>query len=73
MLGGGRARLVNRKRRIVCREEMIGREEKRSRVMEDDAYYLKMNTENLQALKAHLESVKLKEKELKQKKHKRKA
>ena len=75
MLGGGRARLVNRKRRIVCREK-IGREEKagkRSRVMEDDAYYLKMNTENLQALKAHLESVKLKEKELKQKKHKRKA
>ena len=70
-----KARLVNRKRRIVCREEKIGREEKagkRSRVMEEDAYYLKMNTENLQALKAHLESVKLKEKELKQKKHKRK-
>ena len=69
-----KARLVNRKRRIVCREEKIGREEKagkRSRVMEEDAYYLKMNTENLQALKAHLESVKLKEKELK-KKHKRK-
>ena len=76
VLGGGRARLVNRKRRIVCREEKIGREGKagkRSRVMEEDAYYLKMNTENLQALKAHLESVKLKEKELKQKKHKRKA
>ena len=77
MLGGGKARLVNRKRRIVCREEKIGREGKgngkRSRVMEEDAYYLKMNTENLQALKAHLESVKLKEKELKQKKHKRKA
>ena len=55
-----KARLVNRKRRIVCREEKIGREEKagkRSRVMEEDAYYLKMNTENLQALKAHLESV----------------
>ena len=70
-----KARLVNRKRRIVCREEKIGREGKagkRSRVMEEDAYYLKMNTENLQALKAHLESVKLKEKELKQKKHKRK-
>ena len=65
-----KARLVNRKRRIVCREEKAG---KRSRVMEEDAYYLKMNTENLQALKAHLESVKLKEKELKQKKHKRKA
>ena len=64
-----KARLVNRKRRIVCREEKAG---KRSRVMEEDAYYLKMNTENLQALKAHLESVKLKEKELKQKKHKRK-
>ena len=75
VLGGGRARLVNRKRRIVCREEKIGKGEKtgkRSRVMEEDAYYLKMNTENLQALKAHLESVKLKEKELKQKKHKRK-
>ena len=76
VFGGGKARLVNRKRRIVCREEKIGREEKgngkRSRVMEEDAYYLKMNTENLQALKAHLESVKLKEKELKQKKHKRK-
>ena len=76
-----KARLVNRKRRIVCREEKIGREGKigreekagkRSRVMEEDAYYLKMNTENLQALKAHLESVKLREKELKQKKHKRK-
>ena len=70
-----KARLVNRKRRIVCREEKIGKEGKagkRSRVMEEDAYYLKMNTENLQALKAHLESVKLKEKELKQKKHKRK-
>ena len=70
-----KARLVNRKRRIACREEKIGREGKagkRSRVMEEDAYYLKMNTENLQALKAHLESVKLKEKELKQKKHKRK-
>ena len=75
MLGGGRARLVNRKRRIVCREEKIWREEKagkQSRVMEEDVYCLKMNTENLQALKAHLESVKLKEKELKQKKHKRK-
>ena len=75
VLGGGRARLVNRKRRIVCREEKIWREEKagkQSRVMEEDVYYLKMNTENLQALKAHLESVKLKEKELKQKKHKRK-
>ena len=39
MLGGGRARLVNRKRRIVCREEKIGREGKagkRSRVMEED-------------------------------------
>ena len=67
---------MNRKRRIVWRGEKIEREEKagkRSRVMEDDAYYLKMNTENLQALKAHSESVKLKEKELKQKKHKRKA
>ena len=69
-----KARLVNRKRRIVSREEKIGREGngKRSRVMEEDACYLKMNTENLQELKAHLESVKLKEKELKQKKHKRK-
>ena len=75
VLGGGRARPVNRKRRIVCRVEKIGREGKagkRSRVMEEDAYYLKMNTENSQALKAHLESVKLKEKELKQRKHKRK-
>ena len=45
---------------------------KRNRVAEEDAYYLKMNNENLQALKAHLESVKLKEKELKQKKHKKK-
>ena len=40
--------------------------------IECGASCLKMNTENLQALKAHLESVKLKEKELKQKKHKRK-
>ena len=69
-----KARIVNRKRSVVGREEKIAREGngKRSRVVEEDAYYLKMNTENLQALKAHLESVKLKEKELKQKKHKRK-
>lgn len=69
-----KARIVNRKRSVVGREEKIAREGngKRSRVVEEDAYYLKMNTENLQALKAHLESVKLKEKELKQKKYKRK-
>ena len=69
-----KARIVNRKRSVVGREKKIAREGngKRSRVVEEDAYYLKMNTENLQALKAHLESVKLKEKELKQKKYKRK-
>lgn len=69
-----KARIVNRKRLIVLREEKKVRvgSAKRNRVAEEDAYYLKMNNENLQALKAHLESVKLKEKELKQKKHKKK-
>ena len=43
-----KARLVNQKHRIVCREEKIG---KRSYVMEEDAYYLKVNTEKLKALK----------------------
>lgn len=69
-----KARIVNRKRLIVLREEKKVRvgSAKRNRVAEEDAYYLKINNENLQALKAHLESVKLKEKELKQKKHKKK-
>ena len=69
-----KARIVSRKRCIVLREEKEARARggKRSRVAMEDAFYLKMNTENLQALKAHLESVKLKEKELKLKKHKKK-
>lgn len=35
---------------------------------EEDKYYLRINTENLQMMKDHLEKVKLKMKEMKEKK-----
>ena len=41
---------------------------KRRKMEEETAYYLKLNTANLQKMKDHLEAVKLKLKELKEKK-----
>lgn len=66
-----RVKKVTRKRPVCSREEKErrGEEEKRRRVLEEEnSKYLGMNTENLQMMKDHLEKVKLKMKELKEKK-----
>ena len=50
------------------REERKEDPVKRRKMEEETAYYLKLNTANLQKMKDHLEAVKLKLKELKEKK-----
>jgi singapore isolate B (sub-type 7) whole genome shotgun sequence assembly, scaffold_2 len=62
---------VTRKRPHVTQKEREERKEdpvKRRKMEEETAYYLKLNTANLQKMKDHLEAVKLKLKELKEKK-----
>lgn len=64
-------RIVTRKRPHVTRREREERGEdpvKRRKIEEESAFYLKMNTSNLQEMKDHLEAVKLRMKELKEKK-----
>ena len=70
-----KVRPVTRKRPRITREEKEKRvlsAAKRNRIAEENAYYLKINTENLQAMKDHLESIKQKMKERTEKKKNRK-
>jgi hypothetical protein len=65
---------VTRKRPYVLRkdrEKRMQSDERRGKVEKEDAYYLKINTENLQKLKDDLESIKLRMKEMKEKKMKK--
>lgn len=66
-----KVKMVTRKRPCCSIEEKEKRkkDEKKMRLMkEEDKYYLRINTENLQMMKDHLEKVKLKMKEMKEKK-----
>lgn len=63
--------VVSRKRVRVSREERESRVndgDKRMRLKKEDEYYLKLNNANLDELKAHLEALKLRMKEMKEKK-----
>ena len=63
--------VVSRKRVRVSREERESRaneSDKRMRLKKEDEYYLSLNTTNLEELKAHLEALKLRMKEMKEKK-----
>ena len=62
---------VSRKRVRMSREEREshGRDnEKRARLKKEEEWYLTMNTKNLDEMKAHLEALKLRLKEMKEKK-----
>lgn len=66
-----KVKMVTRKRPCYSIEEKEKRkkDEKKMRLMkEEDKFYLRINTENLQMMKDHLEKVKLKMKEMKEKK-----
>lgn len=63
--------VVSRKRVRVSREERESRaneNDKRIRLKKEDEYYLTLNNTNLEELKAHLEALKLRMKEMKEKK-----
>ena len=63
--------VVSRKRVRVSREERESRaneNDKRMRLKKEDEYYLTLNNTNLEELKAHLEALKLRMKEMKEKK-----
>ena len=66
-----KVRTVTRKRPLSSIEEKEKRLENPSKmrlIQEEDSYYLKINSDNLQMMKDHLEVVKMKMKEMKEKK-----
>ena len=66
-----KVRTVTRKRPLSSIEEKEKRLENPSKmrlIQEEDSYYLKINSDNLQMMKDHLEVLKMKMKELKEKK-----
>lgn len=69
-----KVKTVTRKRVCYSREEKEAKaanSNKRMRVKEEDAQYLKWNTDNLRIMKERLEAIKQRMKEIKEKKNKK--
>ena len=69
-----KVKTVSRKRVYCSREEKEAKaanHNKQMRVKEEDAQYLKWNTENLRIMKERLEAIKQRMKEIKEKKNKK--